>query len=106
MSQRTQDKISQRQIFWQTHIEQWSHSGLSQVAYCRQNNLKIKSFVYFKAKIKRRNLPVAFVQIPDEPLNTPSFLKLNIGSGFQIEIPDGFSGVTLERVLMTLKILL
>lgn len=105
MAQGTQNRISQRQIFWQTHIEQWSHSGLSQVAYCRQNNLKIKSFVYFKAKNKKRNLPVAFVQIPDEQLSTPSFLKLNIGSGFQIEIPDGFSGITLERVLSTLNVL-
>jgi hypothetical protein len=30
-------------------------------------------------------------------------LKLNLGQGVQIEIPDGFTSETLERVLATLK---
>ncbi len=77
------DKITQKQMYWQTHIEQWSQTGLSQAAYCRKNNLKIKSFTYFKSRLNRKNLPV-LVQIPIEQLQAPSFLKLNFGSNFQI----------------------
>lgn len=97
------DKITQKQTYWQIHIEQWSQSGLSQAAYCRKNNLKIKSFTYFKTRSNKKNLPVQFVQIPIEQLQTPSFLKLNLGSSFQIEIPDGFSQSTLTQVLQVLE---
>ena len=96
-----QNQRTKRQKYWQRHIEKWSQSGLSQVAYCRECNLKIKSFTYFKSRLKK-NLPVQFVQVPVEPVRVPSFVKLNIGSSFQIEIPDGFSQNTLTQVLQVL----
>jgi hypothetical protein len=98
----TQDKITQKQMCWYNHIEQWSQSGLSQAAYCRKNNLKIKSFTYFKSRLNKKNLPVQFLQIPIEQLQAPSFIKLNLGSSFQVEIPDGFSQSTLTQVLQVL----
>jgi hypothetical protein len=96
-----QDRVTHKQMCWQRHIEQWLQSGLSQAAYCRERNLKIKSFTYFKSRLKK-NLPVQFVQVPVEPVQLPSFLKLNIGSSFQIDIPDGFSQNTLTQVLQVL----
>ncbi len=97
-----QNKLTKKQRCWQRHIEQWSQSKLSQAAYCREQNLKIKSFTYFKSRLKKKNLPVQFVQVPVEPVRVPSFLKLNIGSSFQIDIPDGFSKNTLTQVLQVL----
>jgi hypothetical protein len=98
-----QNQRTKKQKYWQRHIEQWSQSGLSQAAYCREYNLKIKSFTYFKSRLKK-NLPVQFVQVPVEPVQLlSSFLKLNIGSSFQIDIPDGFSQNTLTQVLQVLR---
>jgi len=97
-----QNQRTKKQKYWQRHIEKWSQSGLSQAAYCREHNLKIKSFTYFKSRLKR-NLPVQFVQVPVEPVRVSSFLKLNIGSNFQIDIPDGFSQNTLTQVLQVLR---
>lgn len=78
---------------------------MSQVEYCRQYDLIPHRFTYWKTKLKKQNLPVEFVQIPDTlPIN-PAGLKLNIGPGLQIEVPDGFSRNTLEKVLMTLRVL-
>ena len=96
-----QNQLTRKQKYWQRHIEQCSQSRLSQAAYCREHNLKIKSFTYFKSRLKK-NLPVQFVQVPVEPVRVPSFLKLNIGSGFQVEIPDGFSPITLTQVLQVI----
>ena len=96
-----QNQRTKKQKYWQRHIEQWSQSGLSQATYCRERNLKIKSFTYFKSKLKK-NMPVQFVQVPVEPVQLPSFLKLKIGSSFQIDIPDGFSQNTLTQVLQVL----
>lgn len=97
------DQLTKKQRLWQHYVDQWSHSGLSQAEYCRQNNLNIKSFNYFKSRLNKKNLPVQFVQIPVEPVEAPSLLKLNISSGLQVEIPDGFSQVTLAKVLQVIR---
>lgn len=94
--------------FWKNHIEQWSESGLSQNAYCRKNNLRPNQFTYWKQKFKNQTLPAKIVELstaqvaqmfipPDQVA-----LKLNIGSDFQIEIPDNFSQATLAGVLQVL----
>lgn len=105
MEKTYKEKNEERSRFWKTHIEQWSNSDLSQVEYCRQNDLIPHRFTYWKAKFSRRHLPVEFVQLPDPVPVFSSGLKLNFGSGMQIEIPDNFSSDTLERVLSTLRIL-
>ena len=93
-------------VLWKNHIEQWSKTSLSQIDYCRQHNLSHNRFTYWKVKFKKKNLPIEFVQIQNEPMSMGfSCLKLNIASGLQLEIPDGFSRTTLEKVLMTLKVL-
>lgn len=92
--------------YWQHHINQWSESGLTQTGYCRQNNLSRDRFTYWKIKFNKKNLPVEFVQINAQPMSIGQRgLKLNISPALQIEIPDGFSRVTLEQVLMTLNVL-
>ena len=100
------EKNEARREYWQSHIDQWSESGMSQLEYCRHNDLIPHRFTYWKTKFIKQNLPVEFVQI--KPGNMPidlSNLKLNLGQGVQIDIPDGFSQTTLERLLMTLKVL-
>jgi hypothetical protein len=97
-----QNQLTKKQRYWRRYIEQWSQSELSQAAYCREHKLKIKSFIYFKSRLKKKNLPVQFVQVPVEPVQAPSFLKLNIGPSFQVEIPDGFSQGTLTQILQVL----
>lgn len=99
-----------RRQFWQVHIEAWSLTGLSQAGYCRQNNLSANRFTYWKRKFYRETLPVEFVRIPVEPVkaahlfrNNEAPLRLSVDSRFTIEIPDGFTPVTLEQVLLTLR---
>ena len=92
--------------YWQSHIDQWLNSGLTQSEYCRQKELSRDRFAYWKTKFKKKNLPVEFVQVSHvSEVMHKADLKLNIGTGVQIEIPDGFSQVTLEQVLKTLKVL-
>jgi len=67
-----QDRVTHKQMYWQRHIEQWSQSGLNQATYCRERNLKMKSFTYFKSRLKK-NLSVQFVQVPVEPVRVPFF---------------------------------
>ena len=103
----------QRSKFWQSHIESWKDSGLSQAEYCRQNNLKSRIFTYWKLKFSSGDSPLEFVQvcadstpsIPSVPLfnNRGAPLRLTVNCRFAIEIPDGFSPTTLRQVLLTLQ---
>ena len=96
-------KSAQLSKLWNKHLEKWELSGLSQNEYCRRNDLRPNQFTYWKCKLKKQT-QTRIVPVP-MPLTCASpGLKLNIGLDLQIEIPDDFSQVTLERVLTTLKI--
>jgi hypothetical protein len=101
----------QQRQFWQSHLEKWRNSGMGQTEYCRQNHLAKPRFTYWKNKLSKSDFPVEFVEvspesIPEAPAifnNNGTPLRLNVGSRFVIEIPDGFSPATLEKILQTLK---
>ncbi|MBU0464818.1 MAG: IS66 family insertion sequence element accessory protein TnpB [Proteobacteria bacterium] len=109
MSERFKKVDDKRGQFWRHHINEWSGSGLTQNAYCRGNNLKPSQLTYWKNKFKRQNLPVEFVQVSPGRISEAfhshprEVLRLNVESGFQIEVPDGFSQTTLTQVLEVLR---
>ena len=109
MADRSKAANKKRAQFWRYHIDTWSRSGLAQNAYCRANNLKSNRLTYWKNKFKRQDLPVEFVQISPAQIRESHHsqprqgLKLNIESGFQIEIPDEFSDAALTQVLHVLR---
>ncbi|MBW1834986.1 MAG: hypothetical protein JRI62_09640 [Deltaproteobacteria bacterium] len=78
-----QNPDQKRRQFWQFHLKAWSLTGLSQIEYCRQNDLRANRFTLFR--------------------NNEVHLRLTVGSKFTIEITDGFTPVTLEQVLLTLQ---
>ena len=46
--------LTAKQREWQQHIEAWSDSGLSQVDYCRQNNIKPQQFYSWRNQLKKK----------------------------------------------------
>lgn len=103
---RTGKRSYHRQSFWEKHIQCWQKSSLTQVDYCRQNNLKIKSFRYWKRRLNELAEEIRFVPVrldlPDaEKPGTP--LKVAVNGRYCIEVPDGFSSATLKQVLNVLE---
>lgn len=107
MSKRSKEEDRKRSQFWKDHLDHWSRSGINQISYCKANDLKSNRMTYWKNKFKRQNFPVEFVQVSPiriSQLSQPrEALRLNVDSGFQIEIPDGFSQTTLTQVLQVIK---
>ena len=109
MSSRTKAEDKKRSQFWRIHLDQWCRSGITQIAYCKTNGLKSNRMTHWKNKFKRQNFPVEFVQISPThisqlPHSQPrEALRLNVDSGFQIDIPDGFSQITLSQILQVIK---
>lgn len=103
MSKSWKEINQEKAIFWKSHIDQWVESSLSQIEYCRQNNLRPNRFTYWKVKFGKPNIPSQLVQLPVQTHFCQTGIKLNIGRELQVEIPDGFKKETLERVLSVLK---
>jgi hypothetical protein len=99
---------SEKRRFWEKHIEKWKGSGLSQVEYCRVNDVKIKSFRYWKRRVGRLGCAQALVEvrlpktlsIPIPPAHPQ--LCLVVGQHYRIEICKGFDSEDLERVVRML----
>jgi hypothetical protein len=99
----------EKQRFWEEHLKSWETSGVTQNDYCRQNNLRLNRFIYWKRKrSSKRPATVSLVEWPI-PRQAGSFLSLSaplsvvIGSPYRIEIHKGFDPAVLEGVIRVLR---
>ena len=103
------EKNKEKQEYWNSHIEAWKQSGLSQIDYCIQNDLSKHRFTYWKCKKHKESAPIKFVPVLPKPIlssfsiNDTVPLKVIIGDRYRIEIGDGFSSDTLLRLMCTLE---
>jgi len=44
--------MTQDQQYWQSALQKWAASGLSQAEFCRQNNIKLNRFYAWKSKLQ------------------------------------------------------
>ncbi len=59
--------LEAKRRFWQQHVERWERSGQSQAAYCRQHDLKLHCFIYWRGKYRRAKrglVSLVEVQLP------------------------------------------
>jgi hypothetical protein len=98
----------ERRRFWEKHIEKWKVAGVSQVQYCRQNEINIKSFQYWKRRIGRLGCIPTLVEVPllkSAPVYPSSFspqLCLVVDQHYRIEMAKGFDPGDLENVVRVL----
>jgi hypothetical protein len=41
--------------YWESQIEAWRDSGVSQAEYCKANNLRYSRFLYWRRKLEQAN---------------------------------------------------
>src|SRR3990167_2905319 len=84
--------IVQRTVDWAETIKCWKLSGLSQVAYCKANNISINQFTYQYAKLSTRDksnsklLPINLVGNEQINVATNHFV-LHYPNGTKVHIP-------------------
>jgi len=97
---RREDKPS----YWQAQVSSWRRSGLSQAQFCRDHNLRVRNFGYWKRKFSRSSSVARFVPLRVKSSPSPSSsLGLVLDSGLRIEVRDGFSHDTLRDLIHTLR---
>lgn len=92
---------------WHEHIERWQHSGLSQVAYCREHGLKPHQFTYWKNRIVGTDAGISFVPLRfSKNLPVPvaaSTFNLFTHNGYRIEVGSGFDALTLKQLISAVQ---
>ncbi len=104
---------------WESRIEGWKLSGLSQVKYCDVNNLNVKSFQYWRRQLKnmqtsestKENSYVKIVEIkPEKQIQTeqlnvfPDLVQIKFSfRSFHVELKNNFSEDALKRLIKVLK---
>ncbi len=101
---------------WQTVLEKWKNSGLSQARFCRDNGLNTNTFQYWKKKlisqIELRGLPqelhslIPVSVIPKEefkPGAPDSGISLKIEDNLLLQFNRGFCPSTLLKLVETLR---
>ncbi|BBO88526.1 IS66 family insertion sequence element accessory protein TnpA [Desulfosarcina ovata] len=92
----------QRRNFWQTHIERWQASGLSQRAYCVQHDLILHRFYDWRRRIKSGgNNRVSFLPVSltgSASFNKPS-VRIHTPNGYTIEIGSQLSCTEVDRLI-------
>ncbi|NOQ78421.1 MAG: hypothetical protein GQ546_03365 [Gammaproteobacteria bacterium] len=92
----------------QAHLDAWKTSGLTQVEYCQQNNIKSHIFTYYKSKLGYGQAKVASntlmpVQIVSEQSHRSGITISLPDNNLSIDINPGFDPQTLQQVLTLLK---
>lgn len=105
MTSTRKQKSRQRQENWQRHMTAWQQSGTTQAAYCEQHGLNLKTFAYWRHRLKTGDAPVRLVQIATAGPNRSeqSVVRIVIDEHTAIEVPDGFSAATLAGVLEVVR---
>jgi hypothetical protein len=92
--------------FYQKHLERWQQSQLSQKEYCRQNEIILHRFTYWKKRLADDNQAgPTFVPVPlaqNFSHSATSKIDLIIAGGFKIQVGPGFDPVTLKQLIHTL----
>ena len=92
---------------WFDHIEDWKQSGLTQKAFCEQQQLRLGSFQRWRGIFMQGEEPEASSAVSFLPVNVTaaptSNLALMIDGHLRIEIAAGFDPVTLKQVVQALQ---
>ncbi len=68
--------------YWQAHNEAYRKSGQTRAAYCEQHKLSLKTFAYWRNKLKADSSIVKLVQIASPMTQTTAVLRSRPAEGF------------------------
>ena len=91
--------------YWQQHIKGFKESGQTRTAYCRQNNLRLTTFDYWRRKLREPTGPIKLVQVPNPSRmqKDSAGIRLIVNHHYVIEVEDGFCPSTLSQLLKVVQ---
>lgn len=89
---------------WETIIAEYEKSGMSQIAFCKQNELTLAQFGYYRGALKpKQNLPKkpsnAFVPVKINQQTSASEIRLTLPNGFHCTLPSDIEGSRAKELI-------
>ena len=88
-----------RRQAWARHVQAWRGSGLTQVAYCQQHELKRKGRAYGTRPSRQSPPPLTRVPRPRQGPSAAGELLLQHASGWRLALPAGIDATWLAGLL-------
>lgn len=102
-----------KQKLWNTRIDEWKRSGLSQRRYCEQRHLSLSTFQWWRARLREVDTPeearsTELVEIPvkktemETPESGKYHLAVEVGR-YTVGIQEAFDARELGKLLDLLE---
>lgn len=92
---------TQKQQFWQQHLQAWQTSSLSQTAYCRQHELPLANFGYWRKRLSEATATTPTI-IPMVRESVTTDVRLCSPGGWQVLLPTSIHTEILRNLLAAL----
>ena len=99
---RQKTRSGETRQYWQSHNDAYKKSGLTRATYCEQHKINLKTFAYWRHKIKTDSTPVKLVQLPQPVWQPSAALRLEV-NGYSVDVCDGFSPSALAKLVRVLR---
>lgn len=102
-------KKLENRVKWQSLIEEQEKSGLSQAEFCKQRNIAIAQFGYYRgllkakdqAKFKKPEL-LSPIKIKKQDTKSLDEIKIVFPNGFQCYFPTSIDSIQIKRFMEAL----
>ena len=107
--------MTERARYWADQLAAWKRSGLSQVEFCRRENINGGTFAWWKRQLrkaggkpaKRRGRPRKrsgrFVEVRLAEASTVQGYEVLLARGRSIRVPPQFDPQTLSRLIAAVE---
>ncbi len=102
-------KSTEKQQVWFDHIQACEASGLTQAEFCRDKNLSINTFAYYRSQYLAKPLAAnpnssshSFVELHLPPVTLEPF-SLSLPNGIKLSLPQSFNEKQLSKLLGVLR---
>ena len=102
-------KSENKQQIWFDRIKACEASGLTQAEFCRDKNLSINTFAYYRSQylakllsVNPNSTPHSFVELHLPPVVLEPF-SLSLPNGIKLSLPQNFNDKQLSKLLGVLR---
>jgi|TARA_Y100000031_G_scaffold7029_1_gene8289 hypothetical protein len=96
-----------KQTFWTNHLRQWQASGLTQVAYCERENIKVHQLTYQKSKLDGKAKSARRPKVGTSKFASVAVLSSASTEALTITLPNGtqMSGIDSSNLSIAQQLL-
>jgi hypothetical protein len=95
--------VKERRDHWRALVEKHARSGLSGVAFCKEQNIDPQQFYPWRRRILRETATTEFIRLVPSSNTSRSGIRIHLDHGISIEVERGFDALALREIVDALR---